>query len=140
MAQNTNSRVSVTAKATDSLPPNADAQLFSWRSLAFWLVFVGLCLAELVSATDATIILAALPTIADDHVAQDGGLYIWLGAACALSSTATMPFPGQLADILSCRNHLFVSVAHLALPMLIVGHRARRAGFCPGRLPAGAAH
>ncbi|PSR97193.1 major facilitator superfamily domain-containing protein [Coniella lustricola] len=115
----------------------ADEPAASAKGLAFYLVFVGLCFAGFVSATDATIIFTALPTISKDLGAQADSAYIWLGNAYVFSSTAVMPLYGQLANIFGRRNPMLVSVALFALGSGLAGGAHTSAMFIAGRLVQG---
>lgn len=103
----------------------------------FWLVFLSLCFAGFVSATDATIIFTALPTISRDLAGQDNSIYIWLGNAYVLASTATQPLYEQLANIFGRRYPMIVSVALFALGSGIAGGAGSPAMFIAGRLVQG---
>ncbi|MCJ1475923.1 hypothetical protein MMC13_004587 [Lambiella insularis] len=105
------------------------------KGLRFWLVFLGLCLAGFVSATDGTIIFTALPTIARDLSGQ--GEYIWLGNAYVIASTAIQPLYGQLSNIFGRRYPMIVSVALFALGSGIAGGANTSAMFIAGRLVQG---
>lgn len=56
------------------------------KGAQFWLVFLGLCFAGFVAATDSTIIFTALPTITNELGGQ--AQYIWLANAYVFASTA----------------------------------------------------
>jgi MFS family permease len=105
------------------------------KGLRFWLIFVGLCLAGFVSATDSTIIFTALPTIARDLNGQ--GEYIWLGNAYVLAATAIQPLYGQLSNIFGRRHPMIISVALFALGSGIAGGANTAAMFIGGRLVQG---
>lgn len=114
-----------------------EVQPTSPKGLAFWLVFLGLCFAGFVSATDATIITTALPTISDDLGGQDSSVYIWLGNSYIFASTATQPLYGQLSNIFGRRYPMLISVALFALGSGIAGGAGTAGMFIAGRLVQG---
>ncbi|KAI4859647.1 MFS general substrate transporter [Hypoxylon rubiginosum] len=114
---------------TDAKPPS------SRKGVQFWLVFLSLCFAGFVAATDSTIIFTALPTISNELGGQ--AQYIWLGNAYVFSSTAIQPLYGQLANIFGRRYPMIVSVALFALGSGIAGRANTSAMFISGRLVQG---
>lgn len=105
--------------------------------LGFWLVFLGLCFAGFVSATDATIIFTALPTISNDLGGEGDYTYIWLANAYVFASTAIQPLYGQLSNIFGRRYPMIVSVALFAMGSGVAGGADTPAMFIAGRLVQG---
>ncbi|KAI0387032.1 major facilitator superfamily-domain-containing protein [Hypomontagnella monticulosa] len=62
------------------------------------LILVALCLAVFLAAVDATLITAALPTIAKELNASDAG-FAWIGSSYLLALAATAPFWSKVSDI-----------------------------------------
>jgi MFS family permease len=118
------------AESTEAEPPSP-------KGLRFWLVFVALCLAGFLSATDASIIVTALPTISNDLGGGEEAQYIWLGNAYVFASTAIQPFYGQLSNIFGRRYPMLASVALFALGSGVAGGAHTPAMFIAGRLVQG---
>ncbi|KAI1876882.1 uncharacterized protein JN550_000954 [Neoarthrinium moseri] len=122
-------------------PTAADSQQLagtdstSNKGVQFWLVFLGLCFAGFVAATDSTIIFTALPTIANDFGGQSQ--YVWLGNAYVFASTAIQPLYGQVSNIFGRRYPMLMSVALFALGSGIAGGANSTAMFISGRLVQG---
>ncbi|KAI1856794.1 hypothetical protein JX265_011435 [Neoarthrinium moseri] len=122
-------------------PTAADSQQLagtdstSNKGVEFWLVFLGLCFAGFVAATDSTIIFTALPTIANDFGGQSQ--YIWLENAYVFASTAIQPLYGQVSNIIGRRYPMIMSVALFALGSGIAGGANSTAMFISGRLVQG---
>lgn len=123
--------------STQQEPPPTEPQPPSPKGWAFWLVFLGLCFAGFVSATDATIITTALPIISNDLGGQGNSVYIWLGNAYVFASTATQPLYGQLSNIFGRRYPMIISVALFALGSGIAGGADTSGIFIAGRLVQG---
>ena len=79
-------------------------------------VFVGLCLAMLLSALDQTIVAAALPTIGVEL--GDFADSPWIVTAYLVSSTIVTPLYGKLADIHGGRVMLLIGIAVFILGSL----------------------
>ncbi|KXX77172.1 putative MFS-type transporter YusP [Madurella mycetomatis] len=105
------------------------------KGLRFWLVFLGLCLAGFLSATDSTIIFTALPTISSDLGGQ--AQYIWLGNAYVFASTAIQPLYGQISNIFGRRYPMIASVGLFAVGSGIAGGANTAVMFIAGRLVQG---
>ncbi|TCD63100.1 hypothetical protein EIP91_006004 [Steccherinum ochraceum] len=88
--------------------PVEDAPLKgSQRGLKFWLVFVALCSAQLLSALDLGGVGTAAPTIVSNLNGTD---FTWVGSAYSLSSAACLPLSGNLAQIFGRRPILLASL------------------------------
>lgn len=109
----------------------------SRKGVGFWLVFLGLCFAGFVSATDATIIFTALPTISNELGGEGDYTYIWLANAYVFASTAIQPLYGQLTNIFGRRHPMIVSVALFALGSGVAGGANTSGMFIAGRLVQG---
>ncbi|KAJ7743512.1 iron permease [Mycena maculata] len=85
----------------------------------FWLTFTAVIVSIFLSALDLTAVATALPTITDDL--NGGNLFVWVGSAYALSSTAILPLSGRLADIFGRRPLMLVSIFLFALGSALAG-------------------
>ncbi len=108
------SRLVPTAPAKDLSPMKADAPpAMSFDRAAertpHRRVFVGLCLAMLLSALDQTIVAAALPTIGVEL--GDFADSPWIVTAYLVASTIVTPLYGKLADIHGGRVMLLIGIA-----------------------------
>lgn len=107
------------------------------HTLAFWMVFVSLCLASFLAALDVTIITTALPTITQAIGGEDK--YVWIANSYVITSTAVQPLFGQLSNIFGRRYVTLTAVGLFLLGsglsggavnvgMLIVGRCIQGAG------------
>ncbi|CZR62344.1 related to putative multidrug transporter Mfs1.1 (major facilitator family protein) [Phialocephala subalpina] len=104
------------------------AQARDWR---FWMVFVALSITGLTSATEATIISTALPTIV--HNLEVGSNYAWVANSYFLTSMLVQPLFGQLADIWGRRWPMICSVIILIIGSAIYGWATNGAILIAGR-------
>lgn len=126
------STVTEAAAATAAAEPSPSPK----KGLRFWLVFVSLCVAGFLSATDTSIIVTALPTISND-LGGDQAQYIWLANAYVFASTAIQPLYGQLSNIFGRRYPMIVSVLLFTLGSGIAGGANTPGMFISGRLVQG---
>ncbi|KAJ7745521.1 MFS general substrate transporter [Mycena olivaceomarginata] len=110
-AQTLASRVSPSAPVQDS--PGG-------KSRAFYMSFLAIMVATLLSALDLTAVGTALPTIAN-ALNDTKGDYIWVGSAYALSSTAFIPLSGSLADAFGRRPIVLICIAFFAVGSALAG-------------------
>jgi len=66
------------------------------KGLAFWLIFVALCVSLFLSALEFSVVGNALPVIIQD---LKGSEFTWIGNAYALSATAFLPMSGVAAEM-----------------------------------------
>lgn len=66
------------------------------RGLAFWLIFLSLCLSLFLSALELTGVSTALPVIIQE---LEGSEFAWVGTAYSLASTAFLPMSGCVAEV-----------------------------------------
>ncbi|KAJ7485019.1 iron permease [Mycena galericulata] len=85
----------------------------------FWLTFSAVIVTIFLSALDLTAVATALPTITDKL--HGGNLFVWVGSAYALSSTAILPLSGRLADIFGRRPLMLSSIFFFALGSALAG-------------------
>ncbi|KAF7368499.1 MFS general substrate transporter [Mycena venus] len=91
-----------TATTTDAPVPASTK-----RSARFWLIFVALCFCTLLSALDLGGVGTAAPTIVHD---LNGGDFTWVSSAYTLSSAATIPISGNMANIFGRRPILLIGI------------------------------
>jgi MFS family permease len=89
------------------------------KGQAFWLTIVAVVVSIFLSALDLTGVATALPTITD--ALNGGDLFVWVGSAYALSSTAILPLSGKLADIFGRRPLMLGSIFFFALGSALAG-------------------
>lgn len=82
-------------------------------------LFIGLQLAQMMGALDATIVATALPTISDDL----GGFarITWVVTAYALAVAASMPIYGKLGDLYGRKAMLLQAIAVFLVASLMCG-------------------
>ncbi|KAI1639146.1 major facilitator superfamily-domain-containing protein [Biscogniauxia mediterranea] len=119
-------------------PPPGEPDVPEHTKLQLTLILVALCLAVFLAAVDATLITAALPTIAKELGASDAG-FAWIGSSYLLSLAATAPFWSKVSDIFGRKpiillaNVVFLVGSLIAalsknLAMLIAGRTVQGAG------------
>ncbi|KAI1471039.1 MFS general substrate transporter [Daldinia caldariorum] len=90
------------------------------RGFRFWAIIFALCTVSLLSAAENTVVVTALPTIAERlHVGQE---YVWISNVFFLTSAAVQPLCGQLSNLFG-RRHLALSI----VAVYIIG-----SGICGG--------
>jgi len=75
-----------------------------------WLVMIALNLLLFVAALDMTVVVTALPTMADDLQLTPAG-YQWVGTAFLLGNAAFCPFYGRMSDITGRKPMLYAMTA-----------------------------
>ncbi|KAK8876854.1 MFS general substrate transporter [Apiospora arundinis] len=100
-----------------------------WR---FWTIFAALAITSLLAAVESTVTSTAMPAIA--RALDSGELYVWFANAYTLTSTAFLPFFGQIADIFGRRWLTITIVAVFALGSGVSG-----GAYSTGMLIAGRA-
>ncbi|SCZ90251.1 BZ3500_MvSof-1268-A1-R1_Chr1-3g01870 [Microbotryum saponariae] len=91
---------------------------FANRGQQFWLVYLALCMSSFLSALDLTAVSTALPSMAAEFQSSE---FSWVGSAYALTSTALIPWTGNLASIFGRRSTLLASLVLFALGSALVG-------------------
>ena len=92
---------------SDPSPP-ASARPTQLQGRDLRTVLIGVMLALFLAALDQTVIVTALPTIAEDL--GDGAYLSWVVTAYLLTATATAPLYGKYADIRGRRVALFLAL------------------------------
>ncbi|KAI1120165.1 MFS general substrate transporter [Nemania abortiva] len=101
------------------------------HTLAFWLVFVSLCLGSFLAALDVTVLTTALPTIVREIGGEDK--YVWIANTYVITSTAIQPLFGQLSDIFGRRYITLIAVALFLLGSGLSGGAVNVAMLISGR-------
>ncbi|SCV68369.1 BQ2448_490 [Microbotryum intermedium] len=91
---------------------------FANRGRQFWLVYLALCMSSFLSALDLTAVSTALPSMAAEFQSSE---FSWVGSAYALTSTALIPWTGNLASIFGRRSTLLGSLVLFAVGSALVG-------------------
>ncbi|CZT05520.1 related to putative multidrug transporter Mfs1.1 (major facilitator family protein) [Rhynchosporium agropyri] len=97
-----------TSKPLPVIPSGETAEEGGKKDWRFWMIFVSVCVTTLLVAIDLSIVSTALPTIAQDLIANE--LYVWVANAYVLASTAVQPLFGQAANIFGRRSLTIASV------------------------------
>ncbi|KAH9988905.1 major facilitator superfamily domain-containing protein [Xylariaceae sp. FL0662B] len=93
----------------DASPSDDEAPRSGKRSAtSIALLMLPLCLSVLLSALDITIVTPAIPTIVGSLGSVAG--YTWIGSAFILSSTATTPLWGTVADIWGRKPVILIAI------------------------------
>jgi hypothetical protein len=87
-----------------------------WR---FWLIYATINVSTLLVAIDLSIVSTALPTISADLDAKE--LFVWVGNAYVLSSSAVQPLFGQAANIFGRRSLTILSILLFILGSALAG-------------------
>ncbi|KAI1735346.1 major facilitator superfamily domain-containing protein [Xylaria scruposa] len=106
-----------------------------YRGWRFWLVFLPLCVASLLTALESTILSTAMPLITSDLQAGDN--YVWFPNAFLVTSTAFLPLYGQFAQVLGRRWPTMVGVAIFIVGSGISGGAKSTGVLIAGRLIMG---
>ncbi|TCD64696.1 hypothetical protein EIP91_003770 [Steccherinum ochraceum] len=85
----------------------------------FWLSYVAIIMATLLSALDLTAVSTALPTITSELDGADK--FVWIGSAYSLASTAILPLSGGLANIFGRKPIMLISIALFAIGSALSG-------------------
>ncbi|KAK8091804.1 hypothetical protein PG997_002165 [Apiospora hydei] len=91
---------------SDSATPDEEPPAFK-PTLQFWLVFLALLLATLLSALDGAIVATALPTISSDL--EVGPDFVWVANVYFLTGAVLQPLFGQLSDLWG-RRPIFIAI------------------------------
>lgn len=89
------------------------------RPASVVLIFIGLQLAQMMSALDGTIVATALPTISDEL----GGFsrITWIITSYALATAASMPIYGKLGDLYGRKRMLLQAIAVFLVASMLCG-------------------
>jgi MFS family permease len=98
--------VPTTLPPTTTTDYESSAKKLSATAIA--LIMLPLCLSVFLSALDLTIITPTIPTIVRGFHSTTG--YVWIGSAFILSSTASTPVWGSLADIWGRKPILLIAL------------------------------
>ncbi|TCD60225.1 hypothetical protein EIP91_010533 [Steccherinum ochraceum] len=85
----------------------------------FWLSYIAIVVATLLSALDLTAVSTALPTITADLNGADK--FVWIGSAYSLASTAILPLSGGLANIFGRKPIMLISIALFSIGSALSG-------------------
>ncbi|KAK7013962.1 MFS general substrate transporter [Favolaschia claudopus] len=105
------------------------------RSARFWLIFVALCFCTLLSALDLGGVGTAAPTIVSELHGDD---FTWVSSAYTLSSAATIPFSGNMAQIFGRRPILLIGIVLFATGSAVCGSAQTMVALIVGRAVQGA--
>jgi len=104
------------------------------RGLAFWLIFLSLCLTLFLSALEYLSVSTALPIIAAE---LRGSGFVWVGVAYPLSSAAILPMTGGIAQIFGRREAVLGSILIFALGCTVCGAATNMNMLIGGRVVQG---
>ncbi|EED77989.1 hypothetical iron permease [Postia placenta Mad-698-R] len=117
---------------TNPFPTGTSEQ--SRRGFAFWMVFVGNLVVDLLSALDLTAVSTALPTIVEHLHGTD---FIWAGSAYTIASTAILPTVGGLVSVFGRKPVLLTFVVIFAVGSALCGGARSMNMFIAGRVVQG---
>ncbi|EJD49572.1 Mfs1.1 [Auricularia subglabra TFB-10046 SS5] len=112
----------------------APAALPKRRGAAFWLIFVAMCVSLFQAAFEGAAVGTALPTIAETLKSDE---FVWIGTAYSLSSTASLPMMGGLAQAFGRRPAMLGSIFVFALGSVICGAAVNMNMLIAGRTVQG---
>jgi MFS family permease len=123
--------VSTQARSDASNEQNEETKK-DWR---FWVVFLSCCFLALLVSLDGTVVVIALPRIANDlHLGDD---YVWAANSFWLACTVFQPLCAQLCDIFGRKSPLLVSLAIFFVGGLVAGVARTGATLIAGRAVQG---
>ncbi|KAH9929402.1 iron permease [Fomitopsis serialis] len=122
----TESKLPLAAKVVDQEKQPRDAR--------FWLVFLGVGIATMITALELAAVSVALPTITQD---LHGSSFIWVGSAYTLAGTAFIPLSGGLSQIFGRRIVILSSLAIMALGSALCGSAKSMTHLIAGRTVQG---
>jgi MFS family permease len=96
------------AAATPAPAPALKDDGFALRGMPLILVMFALCLAVFIGGLDDTIVVVAMPTIADEF--DSLSLISWIVLAVLLTQTAGTPLWGRASDMLGRKNAMLVAI------------------------------
>ncbi|KAH9962021.1 iron permease [Lactifluus volemus] len=100
----------------------------------FWCIIFSLALSVILTATEFTSIVAALPTIVRE---LEGEQFVWVGSAYALGSTAPVPLYGGLSQIIGRRPIMLTALILFALGSTICATASSMNTLIAGRAVQG---
>ncbi|KAJ7507867.1 major facilitator superfamily permease [Mycena galericulata] len=101
-----------------------------YRSIAFWLVILGLNMSSFLALLEGTIVSNALPTIIGDLHGED---YVWIGSAYNLAAATFIPSTGVLAHLFGRKAVLIGALAIFSLGCALCGAAQTMAMLIGGR-------
>jgi hypothetical protein len=101
-------------RLTEKTEPSSTKK--GWR---FWLIYATINVSTLLVAIDLSIVSTALPSISADLNAKE--LFVWVGNAYVLSSSAVQPLFGQAANIFGRRSLTILSILLFILGSALAG-------------------
>ena len=104
------------------------------RGLAFWLIFLSLCLILFLTAIEYFSVSTALPIIAAE---LHGSGFVWVGVAYPLSASAILPMTGGIAQIFGRRQAVLGSILFFALGCTVCGAATNMNMLIGGRVIQG---
>ncbi|TFY63949.1 hypothetical protein EVJ58_g2941 [Rhodofomes roseus] len=114
--------------------PQTTGQERQPRDASFWLVFLGIGFATMITALEWSAVSNALPTIVQD---LHGSSFIWVGSAYTLAGTAFIPLSGGLSQIFGRRIVVLSSLAIMALGSALCGSAQSMTHLIAGRTVQG---
>ncbi len=98
-------------------------------------IMIPLCLSVFLSALDLTVVTPAIPAIVSSFKAMTG--YVWIGSAFILSSTASTPIWGSIADIWGRKPVLLIALSIFLIGSLICALAQQLSVLIAGRAVQG---
>ncbi|OBZ76995.1 putative transporter C3H1.06c [Grifola frondosa] len=95
---------------SENLPP---------RDYKFWLVFLGMGFATMITGLELSAVSTALPVIVDEL--KGSTTFVWVGSAYTLSATAFIPLSGGLAQIFGRKMVILAALLLTAIGSALCG-------------------
>ncbi|PPQ78839.1 hypothetical protein CVT26_011850 [Gymnopilus dilepis] len=102
------------SKSNNNAPEDGQRSRRGWR---FWLIFLALCMCNVVAALDMGSMGTALPVIIHDLGGSQS--FVWVSSAYTLATVAVIPLSGRLAEIFGRRHALLGSLVVFSAGSLI---------------------
>lgn len=111
--------------------PEQEEQWNTPKGWMFWLVLSSICLVGFLVPLDGTVVVIALPRIANDI--QLGEKYIWVSNSFWLAQTVFQPFFAQISNIIGRKGPMIFSVLVFGIGSAVAGSANSATTLIAGR-------
>ncbi|KAH9846451.1 iron permease [Lenzites betulinus] len=119
---------------TDGHVSQTSSKIAGTWNFVFWMIFLSSLLVDMLSALDLTAVSTALPTITNSLNGKD---FIWAGSAYTVTSSAVIPFIGNLVSAFGSKQALILFLTIFALGSALSGAAHTMDGLIAGRAVQG---